>query len=210
MKYIRKIQEPPEFKNWKEQANSDWQPYFRNLAGKPKEILIKALMTEQGEICCYCESRLIDGKWHIEHFKPQSDPSVDPLDYANLLCSCQANLKPGEPRHCGNLKDNWFDENLLISPLNPDCESHFAFNYDGTIKPAQEDDQKAINTIEKLGLNLNKINDFRQKAIEPFLDEEIDNAQLKVFVNGYLCLDDQQRYNPFWTTIKYLFSDLIE
>jgi hypothetical protein len=62
MKYIRKRQEPPEFKNWKEQANSDWQPDFRNLAGKPKEILIKALMTEQGEICCYCENRLIDGK----------------------------------------------------------------------------------------------------------------------------------------------------
>ncbi len=77
---------------------------------------------------------------------------------------------------------------------NPDCESHFAFNYDGTIKPAQEDDQKAINTIEKLGLNLNKLKALRQKAIEPFLDEEIDNAQLKVFVNGYLCLDDQQRY----------------
>ncbi|MFM7477870.1 MAG: hypothetical protein ACKO2T_19705 [Microcystis aeruginosa] len=51
----------------------------------------------------------------------------------------------------------------------------------------------SFNTIEKLGLNLNKIKALRQKAIEPFLDEEIDNAQLKVFVNGYLCLDDQQR-----------------
>ncbi|AKE64340.1 hypothetical protein MYAER_1992 [Microcystis aeruginosa NIES-2549] len=61
-----------------------------------------------------------------------------------------------------------------------------------------------------MGLNLNKIKELRHKAIELFLDEEIDNAQLKVFVNGYLCLDDQQRYNPFWTTIKYLFSDLIE
>ena len=167
-------------------------------------------MTEQGEICCYCENRLIDGKCHIEHFKPQSDPTVDPLDYANLLCSCQANLTPSEFRYCGNLKNNWFDENLLISPLNPDCESHFAFNYDGTIKPVQEDDQKAINTIEKLGLNLNKLKALRKAAIDPFLDEEIDNDELKFFVNGYLCLDDQQRYKPFWTTIKYLFSDLIE
>ena len=68
----------------------------------------------------------------------------------------------------------------------------------------------SFNTIEKLGLNLNKIKELRHKAIELFLDEEIDNAQLKVFVNGYLCLDDQQKYYPFWTTIKYLFSDLIE
>jgi hypothetical protein len=45
MKYISKRQEPLEFKNWKEQANSDWQPDFKNLRGNPKEILIKALMT---------------------------------------------------------------------------------------------------------------------------------------------------------------------
>jgi hypothetical protein len=49
-----------------------------------------------------------------------------------------------------------------------------------------------------LGLNLNKLKELRKAAIDPFLDEEIDNAQLKVFVNGYLCLDDQQ------------ISDLIE
>ena len=68
----------------------------------------------------------------------------------------------------------------------------------------------SFNTIAKLGLNLNKLKALRKAAIDPFLDEEIDNAQLKVFVNGYLCLDDQQRYGVFWTTIKYLFSDLIE
>ena len=68
----------------------------------------------------------------------------------------------------------------------------------------------SFNAIEKLGLNLNKLKALRKAAIDPFLDEEIDNAQLKVFVNGYLCLDDQQRYGVFWTTIKYLFSDLIE
>jgi uncharacterized protein (TIGR02646 family) len=146
------------------------QSDFRNLAGKPKEILIKALMTEQGEICCYCESRLVDGQCYIEHFKPQSYPTVDPLDHSNLLCSCQANLRSGEPQHCGNLKNSWFDENLLLSPLNPNCEYYFTFNYGGTIKPAQEDDQRAINTVEKLGLNLNKIPALRQKAIEPFFD----------------------------------------
>ena len=94
--------------------------------------------------------------------------------------------------------------------LKPDLVWHYADIFDGAIKPAQEDDQKAINTIEKLGLNLNKLKALRKAAIDPFLDEEIDNDELKFFVNGYLCLDDQQRYKPFWTTIKYLFSDLIE
>lgn len=35
MKCIKKRQEPLEFKNWKEQANQDWQPDFKSLAGNP-------------------------------------------------------------------------------------------------------------------------------------------------------------------------------
>jgi hypothetical protein len=35
------------------------------------------------------------------------------------------------------------------------------------------------------------------------LDEEIDNAQLKVFVNGYLCLDDQQRYGVLLNNLSF-------
>lgn len=93
-----------------------------------------ALMAEQGYICCYCERRLTNDDSHIEHFRPQSDPTVDPLDFGNLLCSCQNQLKKGEPRHCGNLKGEWFDRDLLVSPLIPGCEDRFAFTGDGEIK----------------------------------------------------------------------------
>lgn len=119
MKFIIKGNEPKEFKDWKDLANEDWQPTYDILSNPEKNAVKKSLMAEQGYICCYCERRLEDNDSHIEHLKPQSNPAVDPLDYGNMLCSCQDQIKKGEPRHCGNLKDDWYDEEMLISPC---CE----------------------------------------------------------------------------------------
>ena len=89
MKHIIKCSEPQAFADWKDQANEDWQPDYDDLSGAPKEAVKEALMKEQGYLCCYCERRLTDDDSHIEHLRPQSDPAVDPLDFANMLCSCQ-------------------------------------------------------------------------------------------------------------------------
>jgi uncharacterized protein (TIGR02646 family) len=127
MKHIIKQSEPIEFSEWKQQANDDWQPTYDNLSGDVKKSVKASLMEEQGYICCYCERRLEINDSHIEHFQPQHDPVVDALDYSNIICSCQDRLKKGEPRHCGNLKGDWFDRTLLISPLEPSCEERFHF-----------------------------------------------------------------------------------
>lgn len=103
MKHIVKQGEPEAFLDWKALANEDWMPTYDDLAGETKKTVKGALMEEQGYICCYCERRLTDGDSHIEHFQPQSDPAVDPLDFSNMLCSCQNRIKKGEPRHCGNI-----------------------------------------------------------------------------------------------------------
>ncbi len=206
MKHIVKHAEPQPFSQWKALANANWQPTYDQLSGALKKALKIALMDEQGWICCYCESRLTDDHSHIEHFKPQSDPDVDPLDFSNLLCSCQNQLKKGEPRHCGNLKDNWFDPNALISPFDPSCERRFAFTGDGRIKPLIETDQAATETIYKLGLGIPKLNAMRTKAIEPFLDESLCPDEFQSFVSGYLARDKSGRFGEFWTTIRYLFA----
>ena len=104
MKHIVKREEPEAFINWKSLSNDDWQPTFGNLPGEVKNVVRSALMAEQGWICCYCERRLSVEDSHLEHLRPQSDPEVDPLDFANLLCSCQNQISRGEPRHCGTLK----------------------------------------------------------------------------------------------------------
>jgi uncharacterized protein (TIGR02646 family) len=208
MKYIIKCQEPPLFSIWKGSATEDWNPTYDDLQGEENRELVDALIKEQGYICCYCESRLIVDESHIEHFKPQCDKDVDPLDYSNMLRSCQNILKQGDPRHCGHLKGNWFDSQLLISPLDPTCEGRFSYTIDGTIYPSNESDIAAIKTIEKLGLNIPKLKALRRNVIEPFLnlDNELDGQELFLFVTKYLEKNDQGKFGEFWTTINYLFG----
>ena len=208
MKHIVKGREPSAFADWKSQANANWQPTYAALSGQVKQAVKDALLDEQGHICCYCERRLQDDDSHIEHLVPQSDSSADPLDFGNLLCSCQKGVRKGEPRHCGNLKGGWFDPALLVSPLDKGCENRFAFLGNGEIKPKPDTDQGACETIEKLGLNIRKLVSLREGAIDPFLDEKsrLSAQEFQCFVSGYLQKTPQGQYGEFWTTIRYLFQ----
>lgn len=206
MKHIVKQQEPQPFSEWKALDNKDWQPTYGELSGKEKKAVKDALMAEQGYLCCYCERRLADNDSHIEHFKPQSETAVDPLDFSNMLCSCQDQLKKGDPRHCGNLKSDWFVDALLISPFDPGCENRFSFTGDGGIEPSQANDAAATETIKRLGLNIPKLRDLRKKAIEPFLDDSLSEGEISQFVSGYLKKNHQDMFGEFYTTIQYLFG----
>ena len=209
MKHIVKGDEPRELAEWKALESEDWQPTYRDMPGEIKAALKQALMTEQGHICCYCECRLAENDSHIEHFKPQRDPTVDALDFSNMLCSCQNRLKKKEPKFCGNLKGGWFDAKLLISPLDPGCEKRFAFTGDGCIHAKDESIQAAGKTIEKLGLNRPKRNAMRAGAIDPFLDPDLSDEELALLVSGYLGPGEAGRYGAFWTTISYLFGEYV-
>ena len=210
MKHIVKDQDTPGFDKWKTSVNENWQPTYDGLRDPERKEVKDSLMKEQGKICCYCERRLTDEDSHIEHFKPQSEEDVDPLDYTNILCSCQNQLKKGVSRHCGHSKDNWFDEDLLISPLYPDCEGRFAYTGDGEIRPVNEFDTAATRTIEKLKLDIELLNDSRKKAIESFLDEDLDEQDFFSFVTGYLKKKSDDTFNEFWTTIDYIFVQKVQ
>lgn len=206
MKQIVKQAEPQELIVWKTQANEVWQPSYNDLRGAEKQAVKLSLMAEQGYLCCYCENRLVDDDSHIEHFQPQNDPTIDPLNYANLLCSCQSRIAKGAPRHCGNLKNGWFDEQLLISPLANGCEERFAYSGDGLIRPSDQADESARVTIEKLGLDMAKLNDLRKKAIDPFVDATLSETEFCQFVTGYLDRDTEGMFGEFCTTIRHLFG----
>ncbi|NLL84099.1 MAG: TIGR02646 family protein [Lentisphaerae bacterium] len=207
MKHINKSKEPDEFEKWKALANEEWQPCYSNLDGKTKRHLKDSLMREQGYICCYCERRLIENDSHIEHLRPQSDYPDESLNYSNLLCSCLRDGRKGEPIHCGHSKGDWFDETLLVSPLDPSCESRFAYGSDGTIGSADPHDKGVAETIARLGLNIPKLNEMRANAIAPFLDATLSDSEFYDFVAGYLRTDPKSGYfGEFWTTIKWLFG----
>ncbi|MCV9930855.1 TIGR02646 family protein [Flavobacterium sp. LS1R47] len=198
MKYIIKQTEPESFIIWKNKENDDWQPTYANIDRQERIDLFKSLKGEQGHICCYCERELNDGDCHIEHFRPKDKTKFPHLElvYDNLLCSCQVNTEKGEPLHCGNSKGNWFDEELLISPLDSTCENKFKYTFDGQILPFNENDEAAKNTIEKLQLNIDKLKDLRKGVIDALFEDEDVTWYLEM-KNG--------KYNEFYTTINYLF-----
>lgn len=208
MKNIIKQSEPSELIEFKTASNPpDWIPSYNNLTKVPKYATKKALMEQQVYIRCYCERRLEENDSHIEHFQPQSDPNVDDIDFSNMLCSCQKTLKSGEPRHCGNLKGDWFDATLLISPFDSSCESKFGFKADGTIYPKDNADD-AKTTIEKLGLDIPKLNNLRKSVIDVFLDDSLSDDEFKIFINSHIQRDSSGKFGEFHTTIKYIFGDL--
>ena len=114
---------------------------------------------------------------HVEHFRPMSKFRNKQLDYDNLYCSCQRESSAGEPRHCGHLKGSWFDADLLVSPMSPDCETRFGFTGNGGIFPRCRTDDGAKATIRKLGLNLPKLRALRAAAVDGLCDLSRDDIR---------------------------------
>ncbi len=206
MRHIHKsAQEPQALADWKSMASPDWQPAYANMPSHVKRELKRLLMKDQQGLCCYCESRLRDNDSHIEHFRPQASYPELSLDFQNLLCSCQSNLRKGAPCHCGNAKGNWFDETLLISPLSPDCASRFRFTGDGHIHPADAHDQAARETIAHLNLDIPKLVARRQAALDTFLDPNLSDEDFSLFLQQ--CLSPDSEPPEYISAIRSVFLD---
>ena len=202
MKHIDKASEPALFSHWKNE-NIPLRMGYGELHSDVKNVLHVALIQEQGGICCYCERRISLGDSHIEHFCPQRGVNACPdqtLDYQNIHASCQKNLSPGEPHHCGTLKEEWFNSGQLISPLDPGCETHFRFAGDGTIYPAGSHDEPAKITIEKLGLAIDKLCKLREAAIKEL--EDLSTAEVQKILNT----PQTGNFQEFFTAIRAVLT----
>lgn len=197
MKRIVKNLEPEEFTAWKALEHSpenvgDWKPTWSNFQKPQKPLVHRALLQEQGFLCCYC-GREIDTmtaevhdlepkESHIEHFIPGEEATdLHSLDYANFHASCLNYGKPRStqktveeptyPRFCGVAKDNWFDEVLTVSPTEERVEERFWYDAQGHIH-AKDGDAGAQATIEKLALDHSILDDLRKKRIDGLLFDE--------------------------------------
>ncbi|MFM7887111.1 MAG: retron system putative HNH endonuclease [Pseudanabaena sp.] len=211
MKHIVKQQEPQLFSIWKTNPQNTYERFKKTSAtdeNSPKKVVKDALLKEQGYVCCYCERRISSLDSHFEHFRPQSDTSVDPLDFTNLLCSCIKELSAGDPSHCGYSKKDWFDEHYLVSPFDPNCEKRLSYTADGEISPTDPTDEAAKQTISKLKLDIPNLTERRRLIIKQ-LHDDIDllsPEEFHKFVMGYLERDTHGMFGEFWTTIKYLYE----
>ncbi|MEK8020745.1 MAG: retron system putative HNH endonuclease [Candidatus Parabeggiatoa sp.] len=214
MKYILKGAEPPFFTDWKnnDKMYQRGRPNWKRLKSKEKQALHKALLEDQGEICCYCGRRIVLDDSHVEHFRPQKGYPKLQLEYENLLSSCQLELQKTEPRHCGNAKGSWFDEEQTVSPLDPSCESRFEYLEDGSLRAYDNNDEGVKATITHLALDIEKLRELRQAAISAAL-EEIDILDEKA-IQEEIALYSQhnpvnQQFTPFCSAIVSVLSSLM-
>lgn len=99
MRPISKRPEPVAFTNWKASGNADWSPTYADLRQPLKPIVLHALQTEQGWLCCYCERRIApdsnDDSSHIEHLRAQENTDdAAAIDFQNMLASCNGVRRP--------------------------------------------------------------------------------------------------------------------
>jgi len=214
MKYIQKSAEPTSLSTWRIKQGTKiptWKSFGRSGV---KSQLLEILLKEQGYICCYCGVAIDKGSCHIEHFKPQGIDETVRFDYSNLIVSCQGeDQQPRVPVHCGHQKDNWYDEKLLVSPLIANCREFFKYSTAGEILPTEEPSKKvaAETTIEKLALNIPKLQRMRQAAIDAELellaDEDFNEEEIRNIIKDYLELNDDGKYQQFCATIVHILEN---
>ncbi|MDC2889492.1 hypothetical protein [Psychrosphaera algicola] len=94
---------------------------------------------------------------------------------------------------------------IPVTPFQLNCSENFRFTADGKINGVNK---QAIKTIEILALDISKLNDLREKALEPFLDPDLSVDDLKDFVEKYI--DIGQELNPFISMVEQVFSEFIQ
>ncbi|MEH1784340.1 MAG: retron system putative HNH endonuclease [Nostoc sp.] len=211
MKYIKKSEEPESFTVWKNLANEDWQPSWENFSKPQKTDVHNSLLQEQGFICCYCGRRINTDDSHLEHLKPRTTYPQLALEYTNILASCQKDTVRKEPLHCGKIKDKWYDDNLMISPLDVNCAEFFRYTDDGQILATNNSEKQlaAETTIDKLALNIDKLKDLRAKALEPILEiiNTITEEDRQDLILGFSETDSKGYYEEFCAAIIYLLKN---
>ena len=189
----------------KRKSEYDWEHFSQDRNQDGIYVTTKtSLVNEQGGICCYCERRIaVDQSSHIEHFKGKSKYLPLVFVYNNLHTSC--NGIPGTRDHCcGHKRAEHGNPDIPVSPLDDKCESRFRFTGRGVMKPASEDDNDAINTIDFLGLNSPKLRGMRERLMHQLEDcvRQMTDKEIAAFIDGKLQTDRDGRFPPFFTAIQ--------
>jgi uncharacterized protein (TIGR02646 family) len=204
MLYIQKNEEPEKVATWKRKFKKRMHrhPNYEDIRQESeKQILQTGLIEEQKYLCCYCCNRISKENSHIEHFVPQHMDMSLSLEYRNLHASCDG--EDGNRRHCGHKKDRDYDENKLISPLDPQCESRFRYTVAGKVIPAFPEDEAAQYTIDTLALNEERLKSARCEAMwEAGVFTVQDDEERERLITLYSDIERSER-PPFCDAILY-------
>lgn len=214
MKYIRKTQEPKTLTQHRANTNASYD----NCPTATKDDIRKALLAEQGDICCYCQQRInvtsqerIGDDMKIEHFKPQNiyngtngKPDLT-LDYKNMLGACPGVLHQDTHTHRDTHKGG---VEMTLSPLNPRCEQLIKYNRNGEIYSDDANVNQELNQV--LNLNLQTLRDNRKDVLVSLV-EFLNNKSRGVWtrpllektIQKYKQRDKKNKYAPFCQVVVF-------
>lgn len=190
MRHITKGREPESLTRYRTTAGACYDDYAE------KDDVRRALLREQGHICCYCMQRISVDKMRIEHWEPQhgeEGASERDLTYANLLGACPGGERSTEERreqrdrpkaflykpagrsteepvhayhHCDVHKGN---TPLTVHPADPvkNCELFIRYLPDGEITA---EDAIRRDLHETLNLNLGWLKRNRKKVLDATME----------------------------------------
>lgn len=121
MKFIVKGNEPAEWKAYRETPGVDFDAI-------PE--LKKALLNEQGYLCCYCMNGIKEDNMKVEHYKPRSIYPALKMDYANLFAACKGDFCTD--KHCDTKKDKTELSIHVADPRN-NCEAIIGYSTSGKL-----------------------------------------------------------------------------
>lgn len=174
MRTIRKGAEPPSLTAHRHTEHCDYDNYA------DKAALRRALVSEQGAICCYCMGRIHNGSatMKIEHWQCQSRFLAEQLSYRNLLGACLGG--DGQPRslqHCDTRKG---DKDLQWNPADSShhVETRLRYEVDGSIRSDDATFDGQLSAV--LNLNLPRLKNNRKGVLDGILGWwKAEKARLK-------------------------------
>ncbi len=185
MIYIEKSEEP-EFLSEFNRKNPD-KTYDSEEFAHYRGILTDVLIKEQKGICAYCCGRIKKENVHNEHIEPRNPGkyvSKRSLDYSNLVASCNT------IRTCGRKKENKYDSDKFVSPLEQECEKKFTYYGNGTI------------VGDEYTINLLNLNDYELREARKAVYQQLQHLDKETIKLVYMNEQDEE-YQPYYNVIKW-------
>lgn len=194
-------------------AHQPWDAF----AGQPCHAAVTtALREEQHQLCCYCESELLDGDCHVEHVEPRSANPGRTYDYDNLAASCNG----GAIEHCGHFKDNHhrnrshrYDPARFVPPHDTRVTNLFRYRLDGSLDATEELDANlaasASYMIGYLGLGCPRLTERRKahaRELMAMIGDASDSSLVAWARDFYLQPGGDGRLRKFFSLSKAILE----
>lgn len=128
------------------------------------------LVQSQHGLCAYCCRKVGPEDSLNEHIKPQSVYPDESMEYDNLVASCKTE---GTGATCGARKENDYDRNLFVSPLEEGCENDFLFYPNGEIEGIGARGQYTRELLNLNAYELQRARRAQYKICEDYHDADM-------------------------------------